>query len=321
MQATTLEEAAERLLAPAPSEKIDGDDNLDDSVDLITDTEESPDEQEVFEAATDDESADDLELDDDDLDETDEAEDTTLYTVLADGKEEQWTLDQLKQSASGTAAINRRFQEAAEMRKQIESQAQALEQQKQQVMQLYQQAQSGAFHQPKPPSREMFDSDPIGYMEAKLRYDDEMGQYQQQTQQVAAMQQQRTQAQEAARAAYLEEQAEQLQRFIPEFADPEKGAKLKNDLIELGSEYGFSREEMEGVGDARYVRALNDARKYRALMKSRKKAQQKSGNARPVVPAGAKKRQDGEVSNRKKAQQRLQKTGSIDDALGLILGS
>ena len=48
-------------------------------------------------------------------------------------------------------------------------------------------------------------------------------------------------------------------------------------------------------------------------------AQAKGEKARPVVKAGAKKRQDGNVATRKKAQSRLQKTGSIDDALSLIL--
>jgi hypothetical protein len=48
---------------------------------------------------------------------------------------------------------------------------------------------------------------------------------------------------------------------------------------------------------------------------------QKGEKARPVAKAGAKKRQDGNAASRKKAQQRLQKTGSINDALGLILNT
>jgi hypothetical protein len=69
------------------------------------------------------------------------------------------------------------------------------------------------------------------------------------------------------------------------------------------------------------VRALNDARKYRQLVANRKKSQSKADGARPVVKAGAKKRPDGQAVTRKKAQQRLQKTGSIDDALSLMLKS
>jgi len=91
--------------------------------------------------------------------------------------------------------------------------------------------------------------------------------------------------------------------------------------MQVGMDYGFSAEEMAGVSDARYVRALNDARKYRQLVAKRKQAQQKGQKARPVVRAGAKKTADSQAATRKKAQSRLQKTGSINDALGLILNS
>jgi len=133
------------------------------------------------------------------------------------------------------------------------------------------------------------------------------------------MQQQQAQRQTQAHQSYLQEQAEILKQHIPEMADPEKGERLKGELVNVGMEYGFTADEMAAVSDARYVRALNDARKYRALVAKRKSTQAKGEKARPVVKAGAKKRQDGNVATRKKAQSRLQKTGSIDDALSLIL--
>ena len=78
---------------------------------------------------------------------------------------------------------------------------------------------------------------------------------------------------------------------------------------------------MSKVADARYVRALNDARKYRQFVANKQKSQAKAKGVRPVVKAGAKKRPDGQAATRKKAQQRLQKSGSIDDALSLMLKS
>ena len=57
-------------------------------------------------------------MDVDDEDPVEATEDTKLIPIKVDGKEEHWTLDQLKQSAAGQAAINKRFQEAAEVRKQ-----------------------------------------------------------------------------------------------------------------------------------------------------------------------------------------------------------
>ena len=320
MESTTLEQAAESLLETSDAPEAQGD-NLSEAVDEITE----PTGEEVEAVA---ESEDDVEASDDDyddqIDDEDlvevEAEDTMLIPVKVDGKEEQWTLDQLKQSAAGQAAINKRFQEAAEARKQIEQQAAALQQQQQQVLQMYQQAQQGV-QEPVAPSRELFDSDPIGYMEEKLKYDEAKAQYDQQMYQVHQMREQQTQQQAQAQQAYLQEQAELLKQHIPEIADPVKGAQLKEDLMQIGMYYEFTAEEMAGVSDSRYVRALNDARKYRALVAKRKQTQAKGQKARPVVKAGAKKTQDGQAATRKKAQSRLQKTGSINDALSLILNS
>ena len=322
MESTTLEQAAESLLSTSDAPDAQGD-NLSEAVDSIT--EPTGEEIETVDESDDDIEASDEDYDDDQIDDEDlvevEAEDTNLIPVKVDGKEEMWTLDQLKQSAAGQAAINKRFQEAAEARKQIEQANSALAQQQQQLVQLYQQAQQGGLQAPTPPSRELFESDPIGYMEEKLKYDEAKAGYDQNLYQMQQVQQQTVQQQQQAHQSYLQEQAEILRQHIPEIADPEKGEKLKGDLMQVGIDYGFTAEEMAQVSDARYVRALNDARKYRALVSKRKQAQQKGEKARPVVRAGAKKTSDGQAVTRKKAQSRLQKTGSINDALGLILNS
>ena len=322
MESTTLEQAAESLLSTSDASEAQGD-NLSEAVDSIT--EPTGEEIETVAESDDDIEASDEDYDDDQIDDEDlvevEAEDTNLIPVKVDGKEEMWTLDQLKQSAAGQAAINKRFQEAAEARKQIEQANSALAQQQQQLVQLYQQAQQGGLQAPTPPSRELFESDPIGYMEEKLKYDEAKAGYDQNLYHMQQVQQQTVQQQQQAHQSYLQEQAEILRQHIPEIADPEKGEKLKGDLMQVGMDYGFTAEEMAQVSDARYVRALNDARKYRALVSKRKQAQQKGDKARPVVRAGAKKTSDGQAVTRKKAQSRLQKTGSINDALGLILNS
>ena len=322
MESTTLEDAVDSLLAP--SEETSEDNNFDEAVDAMIEpdddqTEEvevADDEQNDVEASSED--YDDVEIDDEDLVEA-PAEDTNVFSVKVDGKEEQWTLDQLKQSAAGQAAINKRFQEAAEARKQIQQQATVLQQQQQQVAALYQQAQIGGLQAPTPPTRELFESDPIGYMEEKLKYDESKAQFDQNMFQLQNVQKQRMQAQQEAHQSYLAEQAQVLTQHIPEIADPQKGEAIKKALVQTGIDYGFSAEEMQNVTDARYVRALNDARKYRQLVAKRKSTQAKGEKARPVVKSGAKKRVDNNAVTRKKAQQRLQKTGSIEDALSLIL--
>ena len=321
MESTTLEDAVDSLLAP--SEETSEDNNFDAAVDaMIEPDDDQSEEVEVADEEQDDVEASSEEYDDveiDDEDQVEATEDTALYTVKVDGKEEQRTLDQLKQGYAGQSAIGRGLQENAQVRKQLDQEKALFQQQQQQFFQLHQQAQIGGLQAPIPPTRELFESDPIGYMEEKLKYDESKAQYDQNLFQMQQMQQQQAQQQTQAHQSYLQEQVEILKQHIPEIADPEKGEKLKGDLMNVGMEYGFTADEMAAVSDARYVRALNDARKYRALVAKRKSTQAKGEKARPVVKAGAKKRQDGNVATRKKAQSRLQKTGSIDDALSLIL--
>jgi len=325
MESTTLEDAVDSLLAP--SEETSEDNNFDAAVDAMIEPDDdqseevevADEEQDDVEASSEDQGddLDDVEIDDED--QVEATEDTVLYTVKVDGKEEQRTLDQLKQGYAGQSAIGRGLQENAQVRKQLDQEKALFQQQQQQFFQLHQQAQIGGLQAPTPPTRELFESDPIGYMEEKLKYDESKAQYDQNLFQMQKMQQQQAQQQTQAHQSYLQEQAEILKQHIPEIADPEKGEKLKGELMNVGMEYGFTADEMAAVSDARYVRALNDARKYRALVAKRKSTQAKGEKARPVVKAGAKKRQDGNVATRKKAQSRLQKTGSIDDALSLIL--
>ena len=327
MEATSLNNAVEAMLAPEPSQENQSEavetteaPTQDVESEAVEDVAESNDD---VEASGDDiedaEYVEDDQIDDDDLVEA--AEDTNLIPVKINGKEERWTLDQLKQSAAGQGYINQKMQENAALEKQYKEQAQALAQQQQQVLAIYQQAQQGGLQAPTPPSKELFDQDPIGYMEAKLTYDEAKAAHDQQLMQLQGMHQQQAQQQQAARQAYLAEQAEVLKQYIPEIADPKKGEMLKTEIMDTGMHYGFTPEEMAGVSDARYVRALNDARKYRQLVANKQKSQSKADGVRPVVKAGAKKRPDGQAATRKKAQQRLQKTGSIDDALSLMLKS
>ena len=327
MEATSLNNAVEAMLAPEPTEEnqseaveVAEEPTQDVESEAVEDAAESDDDVEASgEDIEDAEYVEDDQIDDEDLVEA--AEDTNLIPVTVNGKEERWTLDQLKQSAAGQGYINQKMQENAALEKQYKQQAQALAQQQQQVLAMYQQAQQGGLQAPTPPSKELFDQDPIGYMEAKLTYDEAKAAHDQQLVQLRGMQQQQAQQQQAARQAHLAQQAEVLKQYIPEIVDPEKGEKLKAGIIDTGVHYGFTPEEMAGVTDARYVRALNDARKYRQLIANKKKSQSKADGVRPVVKAGAKKRSDGQAATRKKAQQRLQKTGSIDDALSLMLKS
>lgn len=316
--ATTIEEAVSLITEPTEAPKAEAAEAVEvEDAEVIEETTEAEEPTQEFESDDDDVDLDDVEFDN--TPEVEAAEETNLIPVKINGKEEMWTLDQLKQSASGQGYINQRMQEIAQLEKQYKAQTQQLAQQQQQFLQMQQQAQQIGMTPPEAPSKELFDRDPIGYMEAKIQYDEAVAQYNQHVQQIQQMQQQQQAMSEQQRQQFLAEQAEILRQHLPEIADPEKGDKLKAELVQTGAHYGFTEAEIQGVADARYVRALNDAMKWRRLQQKKKDAM-KGEQPKPVVKAGAKRRAgDGDAAARKKQQQKLRKSGRIEDALSLMI--
>ena len=318
METTDLDSAVEQLLSPAPEQE--GDDNLQEIAEDMVEVEEDDDD------VIDDEDVDELEASDEEYDDADfvtedEAEGTeenNFFTVKIDGKEENWTLDQLKQSAAGQGAINNRFQEIAQVRKQLEAQQAEIAQREQYVTQLFEQAQQGFMAPPKMPDQSLAEDDPIAYMQQRAQYDADVQAYNQQVAQINQLRQQQQKQTAEQEQRYVAEQAEIIRTKIPELADPEKGKSHWEALMNVGREYGFSDQEIAATQDARYIEMANDAMKYRRIVANRKKAEAKSKAARPVVKAGAKKVADPKGTARRKQQQKLQKSGRIEDALGLM---
>ena len=310
--------------------ETEGVENEENSTTEVAESEDENETDEVnAEAEEDDEesdSADDSEEeseeeagDDEDADEANETE--PVYTIKVDGTEKQVTLSELKRGYSGQQYVQKGMQEAAAQRKQAEDVYAALLNERQQIAQLYQQIQAGQIATPpKAPSRELFESDPIGYMEAKLNYDEQVAQYQQQQVKFQQLSEQQTQAQQAARQAYIQQELVNLKNVIPELASPENAGKFKDQILEAGQAYGYTPEEISQVVESRALHVLRDAMKYREIMRSKEKADAKAQTARPKkapIKAGAKKM---EKSNKAVLQTKtkLKNSGRIEDALALM---
>ena len=293
----------EELTAESDTEEVEASDEVDEEVEEI-------------EASAEDEIDNDYEED------AVQESDSELIAVKVDGQIKNVTLDELKQGYSGQEYVQKGMQENANMKKEVEGVYQALLNERQQVQQLLQQMQQGQFAQkPEAPSKELFDNDPIGYMEQKMKYDEAMDTYNKQMQQVSQVTEQQSQAQKIATQKYLEGEMEQLKKVIPEFADTKKATQIKQKLVTSGSNYyGYTAEEIGLVQDHRAIRVLNDAIKYREIMEGKDSAVKKTTKKR-VVKAGAKKVNDGKSKVRQKQMAKLKQTGSIQDAVSLIMNS
>jgi len=326
VEATTLDQAVDSLLAPQEGSP---ESNLDEAVEAMVEPtdddqseviEETEEDQDVIEASDDEEYEDDATEYTDEVEAVEDDSEETLYDITIDGKPERWTLSQLKQSAAGQGYIQQKMRENAEQSKQIEAAKAQLAQQQQAVLNMYNQMQQGDFTQPTPPSKELLESDPIGYMQEKEAYEEAMGEYNVKMQQMQQMQQQQAQQSEAQKVAHRQEQMQLLQQRIPDFADPQKYEKAAQDMLRGGQEYyGVPQEALMSLTDAVEIEILYDAVRYRRMQANRKNVDQKAKKAKPMVKSGAKRVQDGQAATRRKQEAKAMKSGNIADMAELLI--
>lgn len=281
-------------------------------------------EEEVTEEAEEIEAS-DYEDDEDPIDDAslEDPVEPERYTVKVNGQESEVTLEDLKQGYSGQKYVQQGMQEVAAAKKEAEAVYTALNNERQQMAELYQQLQNGGFApEPIKPTKAEFDADPIGYMQKNLEYEEQKANYDRQMAQLAQASQQNSVAQQNAKQAYLQEQMQILQKEIPDFADSTKASKLREQLVNTGkSQYGYTTEEISQISDYRAIKVLHDAMKYQDIISGKSKAKVKTKSATPVVKPGAKKIATPNAKIRSRQKAKLRESGSIDDALGLILNS
>lgn len=335
MDATNLESLAEKMFEGSDTEAPGaGEENLREAAEEMVEptqdaeseiVDEVEEDEDVVEASDDD--GEDAEYDDateyaDEVEAVDEADSEPLIDVMANGKLERRTLSELKQGYAGQSYIQQKMRENAEQAKELEQMKAQVAQQSQEVLNLKQQMQSGELSPPTPPSKELFQDDPIGYMQAKLEYDDAKQAYDQKAAQIEQLSAYQKRQQEAQEQQYLQQQMQLLQERIPEFSDPQKAEKVKADIFRGGQEYyGIPQEALATLKDAVEVEILNDAIKYRRMLANRKTAKAKVQDAKPMVKPGAKKVQNGQAATRKKQYGKLRKSGDPLDAIELMIDS
>ena len=317
---STIEDAVESIIAP-------NEETTEEVTSQTTELGSPPDETEVEDSAEleteeveEEEEVEASDSDDEDLIEEPSQEEPELHTVKSNGQEFQVTLDDLKQDWGGQKYIQQGMQDVANKRKEAEDVYVSLSSERQQLAEIYKQLQNGGIAQPpSKPTKELFDADPIGYMQENLAYEEKKAEYDTQMAQLQNVSQQSSEAQEHARQAFLQEQMQILQKDIPEFADPNKYQQLKDKLLNTGMKYyGYTTEEIGNITDARAIKVLNDAMKYQGIVAGKSKAEVKTKGKKPVVKPGAKKTPTPNAKIRSRQKAKLRETGSIDDAIGLI---
>lgn len=324
MQATTMNEAVKELLAPVEAQQteevvIDQEASSDAETEQLDETEVLEVEEQVEHVEDDVEASSEIMDYEQDEDEADQVGPET-HLVKVDGEEVSVTLDDLKRDFSGQAYIQKGMKQAAEKRKEAEQAFEDLNKRREQLDALIQQVgQDGILKQPTPPSAEMAESDPIGYIHAQAKFNEDLGRYQTQQAQLRQQQQEMQASQQRAIQAKGQQEAAELVSKVPEFGDPEKAKKIWSDLTEYGKSVGFSAQDIGAIGDHRQVIALRKAMLFDQMQANKGKAEAKVAKASPMVKPGAKKPANNSAGKKRQAQMsKLEKTGNRKDAVALM---
>ena len=240
------------------------------------------------------------------------------YTVKIDGKDTEVPEDELLSGYSRQADYTRKSQVLAEQRKKMDEELAATQQERQQY-----QSQLEQFNLQADSKLEEFKSvdwvklkeeDPMEYALKRDQYRE----LQENKRLVAEEQQNLAQKQQAEMQTKWNEelarQQEVMAQRLPEWNDPEKGPKLKQNIKSFAMKKGFTEQEVDSLIDARSVDVLHKAMLYENLLEA--KINQKKAKVVPKVQKPGTPSTKSEVNSEKVKQTRarLKKTGRVDDA-------
>ena len=240
------------------------------------------------------------------------------YTVKIDSKDAEVTEDELLSGYSRQADYTRKSQVLAEQRKKMDEELAATQQERQQY-----QSQLEQFNLQADSKLEEFKSvdwvklkeeDPMEYALKRDQYRE----LQENKRLVAEEQQNLAQKQQAEMQTKWNEelarQQEVMAQRLPEWNDPEKGPKLKQNIKSFAMKKGFTEQEVDSLIDARSVDVLHKAMMYENLLEA--KINQKKAKVVPKVQKPGTPSTKSEVNSEKVKQTRarLKKTGRVDDA-------
>lgn len=256
---------------------------------------------------------------DDDAEEVEEQPQT--FRVKAAGEEKDVTLDELMQGYQLGADYTKKTQELAELRKANEAESKAIQESKQ-IRDTYAQRLKAIeeFLMQGDSSEDLAvlkENDPIGYA-VKVA---EQTEKKQQLDAIKLEQDRIAREQQAdyaqAMQRYVADEAQKLNKVLPEFSDKVKGEQLRNEIRNYGKTIGFTDQELAQVYDSRYVITLHKAMQYDKLQKSKPSVKKKVAEAPKMAKAGTKIK-EGNADILKKQMAKLRSSGRKEDAAVLF---
>ena len=257
-----------------------------------------------------------------DQNQVEESQTPSTYTIKVDGKDVEVTLDELQAGYSRQADYTRKSQVLAEQRKKADEELAATQQERQHYLSQLEQFNTQADAKIKEFSStdwtKLKEEDPTEYMLKRDQYRELQDNKRMVEEEQKNLQLKSQQEHEAKWQEELGRQQEIMAQRLPEWVDPDKGPKLKQNIKSFAVKKGFTEQEVNSLIDARSVDVLHKAMLYENLLAA--KISNKKTKVVPKVQKPGSPPTKGEISSDKlKAQRaRLKRSGHVNDASKLI---
>ncbi len=243
-----------------------------------------------------------------------------LHKVQVDGVEQEITLEEALRGYSRTADYSKKTMQLAENRRTLEADTQAARQARDAYAEKLTLVDQALADEPTPDWAKVRQETPEDFPQLhadwQIRNDEH--------QKVKAERKRVTdeQATEAAQrqGVYLDQQAELLRERIPDFSDATKVAAIKSRLVDGVAFYDVTPAEMAATSRAGLVHMAHDALEYRKIIA--RKADTPKQTTTPTAAPGARPpsaKGSKQKKIKKEAQDRLARTGRLDDAVEALL--
>jgi len=243
--------------------------------------------------------------DDDETGEPGEESEATadLFTVKINGEEKQVSRDELIAHYQKEQAASQKFEEAAQIRREVEQQReqylQGLQQSQQFIDMVSQQAQQWAM-EGQPNWQELLENNPHEYLKQQEIFKQRQATLQAAQQQHAYLQQQQQAQQQAELQQHLAKESDRLvKELIPEWADQDVRVKDEQELVSYLKSSGYSDQDLVNLSHSRAdnIALARKAMLYdRAMAKAKALKKPQPAAANPVPTVGNKANAQGKKS-------------------------
>jgi len=283
---------------------------------------EEPD-QSVDEVKEDDTASEEAEEDTETENEDDIDVDELEVEVVVDGEEKKVKLKDLKANYSGNGAIEKRLQEASEIRNKTLEVGRhlysALQEESNRLKHLDEIVQKLA--EPEVDWEELKRTNLPKYLLERDRQREAQVRREAVQKESARIRAEQERLERLAQEQYTADQAKQLVSKLPDLANPENAQATFAKLTKAASTYGYAPDEVGGVLDHRALLVLNDAMKYQEMISKQGKTQKRTAPATALLRPGASSAKP--VNSAKKLKdaliKRARSSGKAEDVAATLL--